>query len=146
MGLGEWRARYELAKEVILPEVQAFNPLSEREFRISLWMRALSPFFNLLQGVRDHQWAVEHGGRVVGVLTLWAVRYDSLHQLRIMVHPQHEAIAEALLMKGLSLLQGYMGRGILAAVPSSRMELRKLLMRYGFVEVSTFHQMGLKLK
>lgn len=146
MGLGEWRARYELAKEAISPEVQAFNPLSEREFRISLGMRALSPFFNLLQGVRDHWWAVEHGGRVVGVLTLRAVRYDSLHQLRIIVHPQHEAIAEALLVKGLGLLEGFMGRGVLASVPNSRPELRKLFMQYGFVEVSTFHQMGLKLK
>ncbi|MCS7197072.1 MAG: GNAT family N-acetyltransferase [Candidatus Bipolaricaulota bacterium] len=81
MGLGEWQARYELAKEAISPEAQAFNPPSEREFRISLWMRALSPFFSLLQRVR-----------------------------------------------------------VIGGQSSMKEE------RYGFVEISTFHQMGLKLK
>lgn len=146
MGLGEWRARYELAKEATPPEVQAFNPLSEREYRVALWMRLLGPFFNFLQRVEDHRWAAEAAGRVVGVLTLQAVRYPSMHQLRLLIHPEHEAVAEALLTKGLSSLKTYPGRGVLATVRSSRTALLELFKRYGFVEVSTLHQMGLKLK
>lgn len=146
MGLREWRARYELAKEATPPEVQAFNPVSEREYRVSWWMRLLDTSFDLLRGVKTHRWAAEHEGRVIGVFTLQAVRYQSLHQLRLLVHPEHEGVAEALLLKGLSLLQGYMSSGVLATVRSSRTELLRLFMRYGFHEVSTFHQMGLKLK
>ncbi len=146
MRLREWRARYELANEAIPAEVQAFNPLSEREYRLSLWMRLLVPFFDLLRGVRDLRWAVEHEGRVVGVLSVQAVRYQSAHQLRLLVHPEHEVVAEALLLKGLSLLRDYGGSGVLATVRSSRTELLRLLMHYGFHEVSTLHQLGLKLK
>jgi ribosomal protein S18 acetylase RimI-like enzyme len=146
MGLGEWRARYELAKEATPPEVQAFNPISERECRVAPWMRLLAPFFNFLQRVEDHRWAAELNGRLVGVLTLQAVRYRSVHQLRLLVHPEHESVAEALVLKGLSLSQGYPGYGVLATVRSSRTELLRLLMRYGFREVSTLHQLGLRLK
>lgn len=146
MGLGEWWARYELAKEATPPEVQAFNPISEREYRVAPWLRLLEPFFNFLQRVDDHRWAAEANGRVVGVLTLQAVRYSSMHQLRLTVHPEHEAVAEALLTKGLSLLKAYPGRGVLASVRSSRTGLLELFRRYGFVEVSTLHQMGLRLK
>jgi ribosomal protein S18 acetylase RimI-like enzyme len=146
MGLGEWRARYELAKQAVPPEVQAFNPLSEREYRVALWMRLLDPFFNFLQRVEDHRWAAEADGKVVGVMTLQAMRYPSMHQLRLTVHPEHEVVAEALLTKGLSLLKTYPGLGVLAAVRSSRAELLRLFQRYGFREVSTLHQMGLKLK
>lgn len=146
MGLGEWRARYELAKEVTPPEVQAFNPLSEREYRVAFWMRLLDPFFDFLHRVEERRWAAEADGKVVGVLTLEAVRYPSMHQLRLAVHPEHEAVAEALLTKVLSLLKNYPGRGVLASVRSSRTWLLELFKRYGFVEVSTLHQMGLKLK
>lgn len=146
MGLGEWRARYELAREATPPEVQAFNPPSEREYRVSLGMRLLVPFFNFLQRVKEYRWAAEFNGRVVGVLTLQAVRYQSMHQLRLLVHPEHEAVTEALLLKGLSLLQSYPSCGVLAAVRSSRTEFLRLLMRYGFHEVSTLHQLGLRLK
>ncbi len=146
MGLGEWRARYELAKAATPPEVQAFNPISEREYRVALWLRLLGPFFDFLQRVDNHRWAAEAAGRVVGVLTLQAVRYPSMHQLRLLIHPEHEAVAEALLTKGLSLLKAYPGRGVLAMVRSSRTGLLELFRRYGFVEVSTLHQMGLRLK
>ncbi|MCL6641957.1 MAG: GNAT family N-acetyltransferase [Candidatus Bipolaricaulota bacterium] len=146
MGLGEWRARYELAKQATPPEVQAFNPLSEREYRVALWMRLVEPLFDSLRRVRTFRWAAEIDGRVVGVLTLQAVRYSSMHQLRLTVHPEHEPVAEALLTQGLSLLQAYPGLGVLAAVRSSRAELLRLLQHYGFREVSTLHQMGLKLK
>jgi len=126
--------------------VQAFNPISEREYQVALWLRLLEPFFNFLQGVKDHRWAAEADGRVVGVMTLRAVRYSSMHQLRLTVHPEHEAIAEALLTKGLSLLKTYPGLGVLAVVRSSRTTLLELFMRYGFREVSTLHQMGLRLQ
>lgn len=145
MGLGEWRARYELAKEATPPEVQSFNPISEQEYRVTLWMRLWGPFLDLLRGVKTHYWAAECGDRVVGVLALQAARYQSMHQLRMLVHPEHNSVAEALLLKGLSLLQGYIGYGVLATVRSSCTELRRLLMQYRFVEVNTFHQMGLRL-
>ena len=149
MGLGEWRARYELAKQATPPEVQAFNPISEREYQVALWLRLLEPFFNFLQGVKDHRWAAEADGRVVGVMTLRAVRYSSMHKLQLTVHPEHEVVAEALLTKALcllSLLTNYSGHGVLATVGSSRTELLRLFMRYGFVEVSRLHQMGLRLQ
>lgn len=146
MGPGEWRARYKLAKQATPPEVQAFNPISEREYRVAMWMRLLGPFFNFLQRVEDHRWAAEAAGRVVGVLTLQAVHYPSMHQLRLTVHPEHEAAAEALLTKGLSLLKDYPGRGVLTMVRSSRLGLLELFKHYGFAEVSTLHEMGLRLK
>jgi ribosomal protein S18 acetylase RimI-like enzyme len=146
MGLGEWRARYELAKETTPPEVQAFNPLSEREYRVAPWMRLIDPFFNFLQRVEDHRWVAEADGKVVGVLTMQAVRYPSMHQLRLLVHPEHGAAAEALLTKGLSLLRAYPGRGVLATLRSSLTGVLELFKRYGFVEVSTSHRMGLRLK
>lgn len=146
MGLREWRARYELAKAATPPEVQAFNPISEQEYRVALWMRLLEPFFNFLQRVEDHRWAAESAGRVVGVLTVRAVRYPSMHQLRLLVHPEHEVVAETLLIKGFSLLKSYPTCGVLTSVRGSRTELLRLFLRYGFREVSTSHQLGLKLK
>jgi ribosomal protein S18 acetylase RimI-like enzyme len=111
MSPGEWRTRYELAKEAVPAEVQAFNPLSEREFRVGPWMRLLQTFSHFLERVEVHIWA-----------------------------------AEALLTKALGSLKNYPGRGVLARVWSSRTALLELFKRYGFVEVSTLHGMGLELK
>jgi len=146
MGPGEWRTRYELAKEAVPAEVQAFNPLSEREFRVGPWMHLLDSFLHFLERVEVHFWAAEASGRVVGVVSLQAVRYPSMHQIRLLIHPMHEAAAEALLTKALELLKNYPGRGVLATVRSSRTGLLELFKRYGFIEVSTVHRMGLKLK
>jgi len=146
MGPGEWRTRYELAKEAVPAEVQAFNPLSEREFRVGPWMHLLDSFLHFLERVEVHFWAAETSGRVVGVLSLQAVRYPSMHQIRLLIHPMHEAAAEALLTKALELLKSYPGRGVLATVRSCRTGLLELFKRYGFIEVSTVHRMGLKLK
>jgi ribosomal protein S18 acetylase RimI-like enzyme len=59
MSPGEWRTRYELAKEAVPAEVQAFNPLSEREFRVGPWMRLLQTFSHFLERVEVHIWAAE---------------------------------------------------------------------------------------
>ncbi len=149
MGLGEWRTRYRLAQEAIPPEVQAFNPISEREYRVTPWMRLVWPFLSFLQGIDERRWAAEaesEGGKAIGVLTLRAVRYPSMHQLRLLVHPEHEKAAEALLTRALSLLKAYPGRGALTGVRSSRTELLALFWRYGFFEVDASYQMGLRLK
>jgi hypothetical protein len=59
MSPGEWRTHYELAKEAVPAEVQAFNPLSEREFRVGPWMRLLQTFSHFLERVEVHIWAAE---------------------------------------------------------------------------------------
>jgi len=147
MGLGEWRRHYELAKEAIPPEVQEFNPISEREYRLTPWMRVLIPFFSVLQRTDYRRWAAEaEGRRLVGVLTLRAVRYPSRHQIRLLIHPEHEDAAEALLTQALSVLKDYQGCGVLAGVRSSRAELLGLFERYGFSEVDSSYRMALKLR
>lgn len=146
MGLGEWRTRYELAKEATPAEVQAISPISERGYRVTPWMRVFIPFFSVLQRAEERRWALESEAKVVGMLTLRAVRYPSMHQLRLLIHPQHERAAEALLTQALSVLKDYQGCGVLAGVRSSRAELLDLFKRYGFFEVDASYRMALKLR
>lgn len=106
MKVGEWRARHDLAVRDTPPEVAAFLPASEAEYRVSALMRLLSPLFMRLQRMDAHRWAAEKDGQLVGTMRLLARRVASTtHDLRLAIDPAYrDALVEPLLILALETL------------------------------------------
>jgi ribosomal protein S18 acetylase RimI-like enzyme len=143
----EWQVRYDLALRDTPPEVQAFLPISEAQYRVSALEQLFMPLSARLQRIDDHRWAAERDGQWVGYVGLSARRVaNTNHNLRLTLDPGHRAtLAEPLLALALETLQKYPRQNTLTWARTGHADLLALLKRYGFVEIEIMHQLGAKL-
>lgn len=143
----EWQARYDITVRDTPPEVQAFLPISEAQYRVSALQRLLSPLLERLQRKDVHRWAAERDGQLAGYMRLSARRAArTVHNLQLVIDPAHRAtLAETLLTLAIETLQKYPRQNVLISTRTAYTDLLALLKQYGFVEIETMHRLGAKL-
>ncbi|MBN1935569.1 MAG: GNAT family N-acetyltransferase [Anaerolineae bacterium] len=148
MRLDEWRGRYDLALRATPPDVQAFMPINEAEYRVPGLMSLAMPLLVRLQRLHACRWVVERDAVFVATARLLArLTPNTTHEIDLVFDPAHRAaLAEPLLTLLLSTLDGYAKQNVLAQVRTSDTDLMALLKQYGFVEIETNHRLGAKLE
>jgi ribosomal protein S18 acetylase RimI-like enzyme len=143
----DWQIRYDIAVRDTPPEVQAFLPVSEAQYRVSTFQRLVAPLLIHLQRVDAHRWAAERDGQLAGYVRLFARRSARItHALQLTIDPAHRAtLAETLLTLALETLQKYPRQNVLISTRTAYTDLLALLKQYGFVEFETMHRLGAKL-
>ena len=144
---GEWQAAYAVAVQATPPDVQAFLPITEDQYRLSPLMRLARPLLMRLQRAESHAWVAEHGDQPVGIVELSARRTpETPHDLRLSFVPAHRTVlAEPMLALALEALQAYPQANTLITVRTACADLLAILQLYGFVEIETQHWLGTKL-
>ncbi|MFH2103653.1 MAG: GNAT family N-acetyltransferase [Chloroflexota bacterium] len=147
MKLSEWEPRYQLALREIPADVQAFMPINQAEYRISLIEKVFEPIAKRAQKMDTYRWAFEMDGQLVGYVSLSARRVTKVtHHLVLRAAPEyHAALIEPMLSLALSKLKTYPKNNTILAVRSSYQEFLSVLERYGFVVYDEMHRLGLKL-
>ncbi len=148
MKLGEWEARYEVARREVPAEVQAFLPVNKAEFQIPGIAKAINPVFLWAQKSTDYWRAFEKNGLLVGYMLLNARRATKVtHRISMRTLPEHRiSLIEPMVTLALSQLKGYPKNNTVISVRSSYEDLLAMLKRYGFVVYDEMHRLGLKLQ
>lgn len=97
LGLTDWRPRYAVSLAVTPPEVTRYEPVTESRFRKSLAFRIFAPFLIRIFGSMIMPLAVSYEGEDIAVATINARRGSGFNDIKILLHPDHAAIARPLL-------------------------------------------------
>ena len=149
MKYGEWKARYELARLEVPPEVQAFLPVSEAEFHVSALEQLVEPIVRVTQKTDIRRWAFEKDGRLAGTLYLGARRTEAkvFHTVDMRILPELRPIlTEPMLTLALQTLQAYPRQITRAQIRTSYTDLIDTFKKFGFEEIEVTHRLGLRCK
>ena len=91
----DWRVRYELASHATPENVKRFEPVTERSFKLPVFMIAFGKLFNSLSGSKGGRMVMRApSGEVAGTASYFVrVRPGGVNDANFVLHPDHANMA-----------------------------------------------------
>ncbi len=141
----DWQPLYALAARLASPEMQTVSPISEQQFHMSGFTRALGNFINRAQGRTFRRFLIERDGQAVAYAECAAQKGNNPHRLTLTIDPVHQAVAPHLIDQGINFCLDRIASPILVTLDSHLAAPIDQLRSIGFEEIETAHTLGLKL-
>lgn len=144
--LGEWQPRFELAKRTTPPEVQVYEPVEEKNFKMPWLARPIIPLFVRVAGMKEVSYKVQtEDGCVVAVVGYSArKKQGGVNMLRLQIDPQHSHLAPSLIQRMVAEIQQISpGRRIEFSARSWQNDSVEAAQALGFTCRVEYHTLGM---
>ncbi len=146
---GNWQPRYELVKRITPPEVQRYDPVSEKRFRSPLLMRPLVYLILKLSG-HTESYLVRHndsGTTVVRARYRARKKEGGINEIDIRLDPEHSDLSDYLVsMLIRQTMERSPGRCTEVILPRWQESVITAALNFGFNQRSEGYEMGMALE
>ncbi len=147
---GNWRPRYELVKRITPPEVQRYDPVSEKRFRSPLLLRSLVYLILKLSRTHTKSYLVRHNdsGAIVARARYRARKKEGgINEIDIRLDPAHSDLSEYLVNTLIRQTSEHSpGHRIEVILPRWQEPLIRAALASGFTQRTEGYEMGMELK